>query len=115
MVALACPEKLSELQHTAIDCRIHSGLTADNRFQNTLLAQPELRKLIVNNRIDRNRTPVQPIVESLLLRRKTAEALRLNLDEGGGIHALDERRLSPDRFRGKKTHKYGNTVFQHEH
>ena len=111
VVSFVGPEELGEIRDAAVNRRIDLSFIRHNGFENALLLQAELRKLIVDDRIERDRALVQPIRKSLLFSREFKEPIRFDLEEGGCPHAIDDGRFSPNG--GRHTKQYAQTTFQH--
>jgi len=86
------PEEFRVIENLPINGGIYPGLAGNDRFENRFLTQTEPRKLIVNDGVDGDGRLGQPVGQRLLLRSQAVEAVSLNLQECGGIDAVNQRR-----------------------
>src|SRR5262249_40258146 len=87
------PEELGEPRNLLMCGRINTCRMRHDSFQQTFLAQPVCRKLIVNNRIDCDGSLAQPVREFLLLRSECGKARGMQPQKSGVADTFDNRTL----------------------
>src|SRR5581483_7950550 len=101
VIAVIRPEELRVVGDLLPRLLVARGMRRD-QIEDVLLAERIAPELIVDDRIDRDRSAREPPDELLLARGQRLEPLCLNLDETIGAHAFHERALRLFRFRGEE-------------